>query len=229
MSENVRISCRPHALYYERDRWIKLDSLLLKAVLQEQYGEAFQALPPISPTTPTEALGYPNAMPLERRERLGVWYYACSWADVEAATIRVFAMSYVRHFSEELFRRYGTGKGREVIHAGKGVDKLVCERVRLRLVSGLVWYAVGDQAEIKRLLETYYHSVGKKESQGHGQLIPYPDGSLWKVEAVEYDYSERDADGRATRGLPSEHGVRYPVRPPYYVRANVAELELPPR
>ena len=68
----------------------------------------------------------------------------------------------------------------------------------------------------------------KKESQGYGQLIPYPDGSLWKVEAVEYDYSECDADGHATRGLPSEHGVRYPVRPPYYVRANVAELELPP-
>ncbi len=227
--DNVRISCRPHALVAERDRWIKLDSLLLKAVLQEQYGAAFQALPPISPTTPAEALEYPDAVPLERRERLGVWYYACSWVDVEAATLRVFVSSYVRHLSEELFRRYGLNKGREVIHTGKGADKLVYEQERLRLVDELTWYAVGDVAEIKRLLETYYHSLGKKESQGCGQLAPYSDGSLWQVEVVDYDYSERDADGKATRGLPAERGVRYPVRPPYYVRANVTTLELPPR
>lgn len=224
--EPLCVSCRPHALYYERDRWLKLDSLLLKAALVEKYGAAFAALPPIFPSTPAEQLEYPD-MPLERRERHGQWYYACSWADVEAATVQTFASAYVRRFSEQAVRKYASNR-RLVVHTGKGADKSVQEVVRWRIVSELTWYAVGDIAEIKRLLEAHYSSIGKKESQGCGQLCPYPNGDLWRVEASSSDYSERDATGKPTRGLPvARGGVLYPVRPPYYVRADYALLELP--
>lgn len=229
-AEPVKIQCWPQSLYYERDRWIKLDSILLKAVLIEKYGAAFATLPPVFPSTPLTALEYPDTMPLARRERAGQWYYACSWADVEAATVQTTASAFVRRFSEQAVRRYAEqpDRGRLTVHTGKGADKSVQEVIRLRQVTELTWWAVGDLAEISRLLATYFHSIGKKESQGCGQLCAYSDGALWRVTVAPADYSEQDAAGKLTRGLPVERGGRvYPVRPPYYVRANYVMLELP--
>ena len=230
MYKPLVVKCRPHALYYGRDRWLKLDSLLLKAVLMELHGAAFYALPSLTPATPAEQLQYPEAMPLARRERHGEWYYACSWADVPAATLHTEASAYTRRFSEQAARRYGDhrGRGRFVVHTGKGADKAMAETIRLRTISELVWYAVGDAVEIKRLLESRYAAIGKKEAQGCGQLSAYENGERWHVAEVEEDFSEHDAQGNLTRGLPVlEGGVLYPVRPPYYVRANYVPLELP--
>lgn len=233
--EPLRIRCRPENLFVYPESWgtyIHLDSLLLRAVLLERHGAGYYTLPPVTPSTPPAKLET-TGVPLERRERGGVWYWACSWADVEAASLKEAETAWIRSYPNHDAITYLDGK-RLLVKSWQGPDKLYNTPVYVQVVDELVWYAAGDRAEIARLLETYYPAIGKKAAYGQGQLEFYPDGSRWQIDPWPQDWSERDGDGRLTRGLPAILDtafpldmVRAPVRPPYYCLANFAFLEMP--
>lgn len=234
--EPLRIRCRPHALFWY-DPWMPLDSLLYRAALIEWYGEDYYHLPTLSPSAPlADIIPIGIGVPLERRERHGIWWWACSWADVYRATMAKCDGFWVRQHPHEDAGTYveHRGRGNLIVKTWKGPDKLYHTPVSALIVDELTWYAYGDSAEIGRLLETYYAAIGKKAAYGFGQLCEYPDGCRWKIEAWREDWSERDGDGRLTRGVPPDGGDfhlsrlrRHGVRPPYWAHANAALLELP--
>lgn len=221
----VRIECVPIGLVaypIPAGVWLMLDSLLYRAALLDRLGEEYYILPPLSPAD-TELLE--AEVPLVRRETGGIWYYACSWANVEAASLGQHVTNWVRGYPATDAVEYMNKKGRLLIKTWQGDDKLYNMPMHCYTVESLSWYAVGDQDEIKRLLETYYPAIGKKSAYGQGQLAYYPDGSRWRVEPWAEDWSEVDGEMRRTRGLPMsvEVGawpldmVRCGVRPPYYL------------
>lgn len=224
--ETLRIQCRPIGLFVypiPAGVFLMLDSLIYRAVILEKFGSDFYTLPPVSPNT-TELLDVDT--PLERREIGGVWYYACSWANVEAASLGQYVVNWVRGYADFDATYYISDKKRLLIKTWQGHDKLYNMPMHCYNVDCLTWYAVGDGAEIKRLLETYYPAIGKKTAYGQGQLAYYADGSRWRVESWPEDWSEVK-DGQPTRGLPvnMEKGfpldmVRCGIRPPYYAHQN---------
>ncbi len=235
--ENLQIRCRSTAIFgYEK--WTMLDSLLQRAMLLEQYGADYYLLPPLSPASPPEALLIPD-LPLERRERGGQWYWACSWIDLDAASIARCKSVWVRRYPARDGRQYLRGRqyrkgrrGRLNIKTSEGPDKLYNMPMFGWVVDELCWYAVGDAAEIKRLLETYIHFLGKKTAYGNGQVCQYNDGAYWQVEPWPEDWSERDGAGRLTRPIPAQAGksldfIWMSIRPPYFVRANSCYVEMP--
>lgn len=250
--EPMRIQCVPIGLVaypIPAGVWLMLDSLIYRAALLDRLGEEYYVLPPLSPAS-TELLDVPvplarrevgtswyyapspgpiaNPIAWARQEAGMVWYYACSWANVEASSLGQHVTNWVRGYPATDAVHYLSGKGRLLIKTWQGEDKLYNMPLHCYTVEGLTWYAVGDLAEIKRLLETYYLAIGKKSAYGQGQLAYYPDGSRWRVEPWPEDWSEIDGDGQQTRGLPIkvEEGawpldmVRCGIRPPYYLHAH---------
>lgn len=229
MFQPVRIQCRPSSLF-TYGQFIHLDSLLARAALLEKFGSEFYSLPMISRGTPAEELIHPN-LPLERRERAGQWYWACSWADVEKIALAHTGDGWVKGFAANDAGRY---VGKRTVQLSKGPDKLYNMPIHLTTVSELSWYAMGNPDEIRRLLNENYQAIGKKNAYGNGQLEFYDDGNRWKVEAWHSDWSERDGEGKLTRGIPLEDTFSadsktaiYGVRPPYHVAANQIRLEMP--
>lgn len=224
----LRIQCRPIGLFVypiPAGVWLMLDSLIYRAVLLETMGSDYYALPPLSPSS-TELIDVP--IPLERREVGGVWYYACSWANVEANSLGQHVTNWVRSYSDFDATNYLSDKKRLLIKTWEGVDKLYNMPMHCYTIDTLTWYAVGNLDGIKHILETYYPAIGKKTAYGQGQLAYYKNGDRWQVEPWADDWSERDTNGVPTRGLPvnvSEGAwpldvVRCGIRPPYYVQAN---------
>jgi len=226
--ENLRIQCRPINFFgYPESMggtWVRLDSLLHRAVLLEQYGHDYYCLPSVNRSSAElESV----ALPLERRAIGEQWYWACSWANVEANSLHQDVSAWVRGYPEHDAVTYLNDKKKLLIKTWQGEDKLYNIPVHTHVIDTLTWYAVGDKAEIKRLLETHYHAIGKKTAYGQGQLEYYPDGSRWQVESWAHDWSERDGQGNLTRALPIDVQSKFPVdmaraaiRPPYYVDKN---------
>lgn len=233
----IRIRCRPHGLFWY-EYFMPLDSLVQRAVMLERHGPDYYALPTIVPSTPLAQLETP-VLPLERRQRGQVWYYAASWANVKGAVLDNYVSAWVRQYADKDAMEYGRhdGRGKLTIKTWQGPDKLYNMPMHAMIVDELVWYAVGDGDEVRRLLNTYYAAIGKKTAYGYGHLCEYDDGHRWQVEPWHADWSERDGDGNLTRGLPPEMKPgtafspvdlrRYAVRPPYHVQVNYALLEMP--
>lgn len=83
----------------------------------------------------------------------------------------------------------------------------------------LVWYALGDADEVKRLLDLV-PAVGKKINLGNGRVLE------WAVEAVDEDKSIWDGDKlmrRMPAGTYGGHATRRAIRPPYYHRSRLMD------
>ncbi len=234
--EPLRIRCRPTGLFVYPEAhgvWVHLDSLLLRAVLLDRRGYAFYLSPPLNPASTLDELDL-DGVPLVRRERGGQWYFACSWANVTAASYGEAETAWIRGYPDHDAMVYLNGPKRLLIKTWQGPDKLYNMPVHTHITNELIWYAVGDRAEVERLLTTYYHAIGKKSAYGQGQLAYYEDGLRWQVEPWPADWSERDGDGHLTRGIPAEvdggfpiNMIYAPLRPPYYLQANHVFLVLP--
>lgn len=229
--EPIRIRCRPANLFVY-DRWVMVDAIIQRSHLLDRLGQAFYDLPTVTAGTPANDL-IACDLPLESRTRNGHQYWAASWCDVQALQLRQDNSAWVRQNPDLDGVSYLHGK-RLLIKDWQGPDKLYNMPISLRTVAELTWYAVGDGAEIGRLLNTYVHAIGKKAAYGNGALQSYDDGQCWQVEAWPHDWSERDAAGALTRGLPpagdldlAANWQLYGVRPPYFVSANQMLLELP--
>lgn len=237
----LRIRCRPGAFVWY-DRWMPFDGILSHAWMLDQFGADFYLLPTLTRVTPDAEL-IDMQLPLARRGAEPQRYWAASWCDVETATLHVTPSAWVRgaYFRDagEYYGQDGPVRKKDAsIHTEKGPDKLYNVPLHVRVVDELAWYAYGDAGEIRRLLARLPH-VGKKCASGWGPLLAYPDGRLWQVEAWPEDWSERGPDGELMRGVPAcidyfeADGVDasrmqvYGYRPPYFVAANQALVEMP--
>lgn len=223
----LRIRCRPTNLFVY-DRWLMVDAFIQRAYMLDQYGSDFYALPPLSAGVDSSDL-IACALPLESRQRNGHQYWAASWCDVQALQFRQSESAWVRQFGAADGIVYLHDKAKR-IDTTTGRDKAYNLPIHLRTLDECIWYVVGDAAEIDRLLNAYVHALGKKAAYGNGALQEYANGKCWQVEAWPHDWSERDAEGKLTRGLPAltlDKAESYGVRPPYFVRANQILMELP--
>ncbi|MBK8188872.1 MAG: hypothetical protein IPK79_00295 [Vampirovibrionales bacterium] len=223
----MKISCKPNTLFVY-DRWIAVDALIQRAYLLDKFGAEFYQLPTLTAGSPASDL-MDCALPLESRQRGGHQYWAASWCDVQSMQLQQDASAWVRQFSDADGVSYLHDKARR-INTTAGRDKAYNMPIHLRTLDECVWYVVGDIAEIDRLLNGYIHAIGKKAAYGNGALQEYATGQYWRVEAWPHDWSERDAEGRLTRGLPAttlDNAEIYGVRPPYFVRANQILMEMP--
>lgn len=229
-TQTLRIQCRPHFLF-SYDPWLKLDALLQRAMLLEQYGPDYYALPTLHQDTQEKDLIFPT-LPLERRERNGIWYYACSWCNADAHALAYDKSAWVRQYPDKDASEYLDSSKRNLIKNWQGPDKDYNVPVHGLIADQFTWYAVGDKEEIERLL-SYYNAIGKKSAYDFGHLCQYEDGRTWIVESWPHDWSEVDGEGLLTRGLPYSGASfpldmkRYAVRPPYHCLANYAFLMMP--
>lgn len=89
------------------------------------------------------------------------------------------------------------GKGKKRVDIGAGFYKNYHMPIITKSYKTITFYVRGDMKETKRLLETYMHYLGKKGSQGFGQI------NKWEFEEIENDYSIIK-DGTIMRPIPAK-------------------------
>lgn len=168
---------------------------------------------------------WPDAeLPFERRvpeHDSGAWYWAVSLGQYE--TTKEYVYHWHRRFAAERERYMDlSGKKSGRINIAAGYMKIYRHPVPVIVTPEIVWYAVGDADELRRMLAKVSY-IGKNRSQGFGWI------GEWRVEPCDADYSEIGPDGERMRDLPTKEdraeGVEG-VRPPYWVRYNRYPVEV---
>lgn len=126
---------------------------------------------------------------LKFNEKLGVFHASCAVSDNE------FVTAYSKRWNSGLDRAVKfKGKGRAEIDTARGFFKAYRNPLVYHVMPEIVFYAVGDKAEIERLLQNIAY-LGKKSSQGCGEV---PE---WIVEVIDEDMSIFN-NGRLMRIVP---------------------------
>lgn len=196
----------------ESDAFLPIDGILYFAAMRREYGH--QLL-----TTPGEVADVaPIPLPLARLGRGSEWYYAASFACWDAPA--EYSAFWVKRPDVEYERLIDFGGRRGRIETAKGQYKAYHMQTFLRHAIAVSWFVVGDRDEIETLLRPMLH-IGKKTAQGNGRLVG------WQVEVWPHDWSVYDGDGRLMRSIPTEGGVLYGIRPPYWLPENQTPAALP--
>lgn len=165
-------------------------------------------------------------LPLEQREMKDEWYWAASFATYEVSG--KFLTHWHKRFDAQ-HEKYLTGR-KKVFQPQTGRFRSYRIPLPGDLTERVVWYCYGVPLEtLDLLVEGAITHIGKKRSQGFGLV------SSWKVEEIDYDYSELGPDGQIMRAMlePPEgfsgEGVfrRYGIRPPYWHRDNIFKCIVP--
>ena len=91
-----------------------------------------------------------------------------------------------------------TGKAKHRVDLGAGYFKNYHIPVVLKSVKTLTFYVRGDMERIKYLLENYIFYLGKKPSQGYGEV------RFWEFEEIEDDISVLNKENKNMRNIPYE-------------------------
>lgn len=91
-----------------------------------------------------------------------------------------------------------TGKAKHRVDLGAGYFKNYHIPVVLKSVKTLTFYVRGDMERIKYLLENYIFYLGKKPSQGYGEV------RFWEFEEIEDNISVLDKENKNMRNIPYE-------------------------
>lgn len=210
--QTIRITAWPRCAI-QADAYLPLDGLLHSALMRRTFGAE-------EITVPGDMAQYGGAhgsIPLRRVAVGGIWFYACSFAEWGPhVDDRSF---WVRRFdlAQSDFIDFGKRKG--AVTTSEGMYKGYQVPVFVRHALWVRWYAVGDIERVADLLSDATH-IGKKATQGWGRV------NRWEVEPWPEDWSLYK-DGMLTRALPSEKGILFGVRPPYWKRGNQTTCRLP--
>ena len=124
------------------------------------------------------------------------------------------------------------GKGKQRLDIGAGHYKNYHMPIVYKSYETITFYVRGDMKEVKRLLENNIYFLGKKSSQGYGQIRE------WEFEEIEENYSFWK-DDKPMRPIPAKECIEYieknkfcnmqqhPLIPPYWRQDNI-ELCLMP-
>lgn len=207
---------------------IPIDSPLAYAAALERLGERMFEPAPSNDVLAAQCAEPDPAVPLAVHRYDDGWLYCASLAEIEG-----------RHGAQRLHwnKRFDDGLAQRALEAG-GLDIRRKSKVQinsgefksyhmplyLEHVERCIWYAVGDAAEVLRLLETHVHHLGKRRNAGHGTV------AAWEVAPSE-EPAERwlwRSDGTPARAIPEAmlpagwQGERMiaGTRPPYWLVAH---------
>lgn len=117
------------------------------------------------------------------------------------------------------------GKGKQRVDIGSGHYKNYHMPLVLKSYKTITFYVRGDMQEVQRLLENYIFYLGKKGSQGYGQILKWEfeeiteDWSIWKDEKPMRPIPAKEYAGNL-EALTKTIGIvnirRHPVIPPYW-------------
>lgn len=192
--------------YVAADPWSPaLDAILAYWLLRERLGEEEFALG----MTGARPLVEP-ALPLERIEHGDDWWWACS-SPIHGDAIR-FARWFHRRFDAgDAYDRVDERTKRVLVAGGAYKNYRNRDLVTAPLDGVLTWHAIGDAAEVARLLRRCTH-IGRGGARGNGAV------RAWTVSA--------DGDpeiARRHRPLPADYALaigaagpvqRWGIRPP---------------
>lgn len=88
-----------------------------------------------------------------------------------------------------------TGKGKQRLDIGAGHFKNYHMPIVVKSYKTVEFYVRGDIEKIKYLLNNYIFAIGKKISQGYGEVL------FWEFEEIDEDYSLWK-DGKNMRSIP---------------------------
>ena len=117
------------------------------------------------------------------------------------------------------------GKGKQRIDIGSGHYKNYHMPLVIKSYKTITFYVRGDMEETKRLLENYIFYLGKKGSQGYGQIRKWgfnetdEDWSVWKDGKPMRPIPAKEYAGNLealTKTIGAVNIRRHPVIPPYW-------------
>lgn len=204
---------------------LSIDAPLLYAVKLEESGEAFFE-PRGNDEIATSTAEPDPQMPLAVHRAGDTWCYAASLAELHGhfGTER-------KHWNKRvdeaealaLAERRGLATRRGKVNLSSGEFKSYHQPLYVEVVDRLVWYAVGDADEVRRLLTTHVRGLGKKRNSGHGAVAE------WTVEEVGMpaDRWMWRPNGEPARAIPTRmlddwtgETAWLGFRPPYWLAAN---------
>jgi CRISPR type IV-associated protein Csf3 len=191
------------------DLALPIDSIMAHSWMQIHYPELLEvAQSGIAPDVSVTA-----DLPLDRREAADEWYWAASFAFGQPVMEEV--VYWHKRFDAMQAETYvDFGKSRGVVDTKSGHYKAYRMPLCVFLVPEFTWYVVGDQIEIKKLLDLKTH-IGKKPSQGYGRVRE------WIIEPAEEDLSH-------VRPIPDPNGAdEWGIRPPYWALQNSCRVQWP--
>lgn len=220
-------------LAYHPGEGIPIDSPLQYAATLEALGEEFFAAHPANDELARLSAEPHPGVPLAVHRHGGAptdWLYCASLAEPEG-----------RHAGQRLHwnKRFDDGLAQRALESGvltlekkskvqinSGEFKSYHMPLFLEHVERLVWYAIGDEAEARRLLETHVHHLGKKRNTGHGVVVAWEvapfdgpaDRWLWRAPGVP----ARAIPLGMLEGWEGETMIAG-TRPPYWLAAHQME------
>lgn len=173
---------------------------------------AFRGLPPperdaLPPMDGPAAVDFD--LPLARWECGGTWGWRASAAHAEWLLVGQHAVR--RYTAVERMERWTPD---DVVNTSSGRFKPENKAYPTHTARALVWYAVGNQSEVQRLLDTYVPNIGRLSRHGMGKVAD------WAVEEWREDWS-CERDGALTRRMPhafrpGDVPGRGSIRAPYH-------------
>ena len=157
----LRIAARVPAGLVASDPWSPaIDGVLAWSLVRERVGLDAMALTPDAEMAPVTDL------PLERAECDGLWWYCCSIPEIEAAARSRVHLH--RRFDRQAGEAWLTPAVKRLgLSAGAYKDRRM---PRVLSVTGCVtWHAIGDAAEVLRLLRGVTH-LGRDRARGRGEV-----------------------------------------------------------
>ena len=199
------------------DQFLPLDSILYYHVVRERFGEQDCSMPGESTIRDDTGIRLPFARENEGNHD---WFYHCSFAQW-APDMREDQSAYCKRFDLKLAHLIDfQGKTGKILLSG-GRFKNYYIKIYYRAATWVEWYALGEQAEIARLLPFVTH-LGKKSAQGWGAVL------RWEMEPVAFDWSIRGQGGSLMRAVPLESGTFiYGIRPCYWEPIHQLPCEMP--
>lgn len=129
------------------------------------------------------------------------------------------------------------GKGKERVDIGAGFYKNYHMPLVLKSYKTIMFYVRGDMQEIRRLLENYIFYLGKKGSQGYGQIRKWEfkevkeNWSIWKNNEPTRPIPVEACNGYIECSMKNQKQInvrQHPVIPPYW-RQDHTEMCIVPK
>lgn len=211
---------------------ITIDSPLAYAVLLERGGEAFFDAHPANDELARTSAEPDPALPLAVHREGDLWLYQASLAEVHGhhgTDLR----HWNKRFDDALAQAYIDALDltrRTKVNTASGEFKAYHQPIYIELVERLVWYAVGDPEEVRRLLTEHVTHLGKKRNRGCGVVMG------WEVEPWEGrpDRWLWQEDGDLARAVPTAMRPGWTgevawagYRPPYWLAAHQTWCAVP--
>lgn len=204
--------------------YLYLDGILAAAVMKEKLKDEY------FDKKPNESELIEIELPLDKK--YGVWCASVGFGDN-----REFVTSWTKRWEnkyDDIIKFNEKAKMR--VDIATGYFKNYHMPLIIKSYKQIIFYCRGNIAEVRRLLTTYITHIGKKASQGYGEIANIT------VEEIEEDYS-LFKDGMPTRPIPvkqyheymeycMQNGLQcniqlHPANPPYWRTDNLIQCYMP--